>query len=157
MQPEKDLKCRALRLLRTREYSRLELERKLIPLELRPGTLALVLDDLQAKGYISDNRVLESVINRRAAKQGSVRIRQELQARGLASQAVAQAVTALRVTEVARAQQIWRKKYTVAGGRDLVFQDLSLSERSKQVRFLLSRGFTMETIRQVIASPDDAD
>jgi regulatory protein len=47
------------------------LERKLAPFEEQPGSLAVALDDLQAKGFISEQRVLESVVNRRATKLGA--------------------------------------------------------------------------------------
>ena len=77
------LKGRALRLLSQREHSRLELERKLRPFEEVPGELAAALDFLQAKDFINENRVVESVVNRRASKLGASRIKQELTARGL--------------------------------------------------------------------------
>ena len=50
------LKGRALRLLAGREYSRAELERKLAQYEETPGQLAEVLDELQAKDFISEAR-----------------------------------------------------------------------------------------------------
>ena len=100
------LKGRALRLLSGREYSRLELQRKLATFEEEPGSLAAALDDLQAKGFISEQRVLESVVNRRVGKLGAARIKQELQTKGLAPEAVAQAVSELRTTEVARAREV---------------------------------------------------
>ena len=78
------LKGRALRLLSGREYSRAELERKLKTHEETPGELVRALDELQVKGFISEQRVVESVINRRSAKLGTARIRQELQGKGLA-------------------------------------------------------------------------
>ena len=65
------LKGRALRLLSGREYSRHELERKLIAFEEVPGTLAQALDELEAKGFINEQRVLDSVLYRRAAKLGT--------------------------------------------------------------------------------------
>ena len=70
------LKGRALRYLAAREHSRAELECKLAAHEEEPGQLARVLDDLQAKDFISDSRVVESVINRRAGKLGAARVRQ---------------------------------------------------------------------------------
>ena len=48
------LKGRALRLLSGREHSRPELERKLQRFEEEPGSLALALDELAAKGFISE-------------------------------------------------------------------------------------------------------
>jgi regulatory protein len=61
------LKGRALRLLSQREHSRQELERKLRPFEEVPGELAQALDELQAKDFINEQRVIESVVNRRAS------------------------------------------------------------------------------------------
>jgi len=141
------LKGRALRLLSGREHSRAELERKLQRFEEEPGTLALALDDLQAKGFISEQRVVESVVNRRAAKLGASRIKQELQAKGLAPELVAQAVVDLRTSELARAREVWQKKF------DHPPQDAT--ERVKQMRFLASRGFGGDTIHRVVSGAAD--
>lgn len=137
------LKGRALRLLSGREYSRFELERKLGQFEDEPGALAKVLDELQAKGFINEQRVVESVLNRRSAKLGTARIRQELQGKGLAPEAVQEAVARLRSTEVERAHEVWRKKF----GEPPV----DATERGKQMRFLASRGFGGDAIRKVVA------
>ena len=105
------LKGRALRLLSGREHSRAELERKLRTHETEPGELARALDELEAKGFINEQRVLESVVHRRASRLGASRVRQELQAKGLDPAAVADAVAALRGTELERAREVWRKKF----------------------------------------------
>ena len=141
------LKGRALRLLSGREYSRVELERKLAPFEEEPGSLAQALDDLQAKGFISEQRVLESVVNRRAGKLGAARIKQELQGKGLDPQAVADAMTDLRSTELARAREVWRKKFGQPAE--------DATQRAKQMRFLASRGFAGDTIHRVVSGGDD--
>ncbi|MCK9214486.1 MAG: recombination regulator RecX [Rhodoferax sp.] len=141
------LKGRALRLLSGREHSRTELERKLQRFEEEPGSLALALDELEAKGFISAQRVVESVLNRRAAKLGASRIKQELQAKGLDAQAVADAVADLRSTELARARAVWQKKF------DHPAQDAA--ERVKQMRFLASRGFGGDTIHRLVSGGDD--
>ena len=109
------LKGRALRLLSGREHSRAELERKLKSFEEEPGELARVLDALQAKDFISEQRVIESVINRRSAKLGTARIRQELQSKGLDKEAVIDAVASLQSTELARARELWHKKFGEPG------------------------------------------
>ena len=140
------LKGRALKLLAAREHSRPELERKLAPHEEAPGELAQALDELQAKGFISEQRVVESVLHRRASRLGANRVKQELQAKGVGAEAVAEAVDQLRTTEVERARAVWRKKFgepaTDAAGR------------AKQMRFLASRGFGAEAIRRVVAGED---
>lgn len=145
--PPLSLKGRALRLLSAREHSRAELERKLQPYEEEPGSLAQALDALQAKGFISEARVVESVLNRRSAKLGTQRIRQELQSKGLAHEAVQDAVEQLRATEVERAREVWRKKFGAP--------PVDAAERAKQMRFLASRGFGGDAIRKVVAGGCD--
>jgi regulatory protein len=147
--PPLSIKGRALRLLSAREHSRAELERKLQPYEEEPGNLAQALDELQAKGFINEARVVESVLHRRSAKLGTQRIRQELQSKGLAPDAVLQAVEQLRTTEVDRAREVWRKKFG-APPEDA-------AERAKQMRFLASRGFGGDAIRKVVAGACDDD
>jgi regulatory protein len=138
---------RALRLLGTREHSRAELERKLARFEEEPGALAKVLDTLQTKDFINEGRVVDSVLHRRSAKLGAMRIKQELQAKGLEPEAVATAVQQLRATELDRAREIWRKKFGSP--------PVDAAERGKQMRFLASRGFGGDTIHKVVAGGDD--
>ena len=146
VRPELSLKGRALRLLSQREHSRPELERKLGGAETDPTELARALDELEAKGFISEVRVVDSVIHRRAAKLGTGRLRQELQAKGVSAEAVAEAVDRLRGTELERAREVWRKKFGEPA------QDAA--GRAKQMRFLATRGFGGEAIRRVVSGSD---
>ncbi len=91
--------------------------------------------------------MLESVVNRRAAKLGAARIKQELQGKGLDPQAVAEAMADLRSTELARAHEVWRKKFGQPPE--------DAAQRAKQMRFLASRGFAGDTINRVVAGGDD--
>jgi regulatory protein len=141
------LKGRALRLLSGREYSRAELVKKLTPFEASPGELEKALDELQAKDFINEQRVVDSVLHRRSAKLGTARIKQELQSKGLDAGAVLEAVDVLKSTEVERAREVWRKKFGIAPE--------NAAERGKQMRFLMSRGFGSEAIRKVISVADD--
>jgi regulatory protein len=147
------LKGRALRLLSGREHSRAELQRKLAQHETEPGELIRALDELEAKGFINEQRVVESVLHRRAARLGAARVRQELQAKGLDPQAVADAVASLQDTEEPRAREVWRKKFSAPP------QDAN--DRAKQMRFLLTRGFSSDVVRRVVRGsaaafdPDD--
>ncbi|PHM20200.1 MAG: recombination regulator RecX [Curvibacter sp. PD_MW3] len=143
------LKGRALRLLSTREHSRVELERKLARFEQAPGELTQALDELQAKGFISEQRVVESVLHRRAAKLGATRIRQELQDKGLDRALVEQALAGLKDSELARAREVWRRKYDAAPA--------SPAERGRQQRFLLTRGFSAEVVRRVLVGAGAQD
>jgi regulatory protein len=141
------LKGRALRLLSQREHSRAELERKLAPHEEEPGELAKALDELQARDFINDGRAIESVIHRRSGKLGAARVKQELAAKGLSGEAVAAALAQLKDSELDRAREVWRKKFGTPP------QDAQ--EHSKQIRFLITRGFAAEVVRRVVQGADE--
>jgi regulatory protein len=146
--PPLSLKGRALRLLSQREHSRPELERKLVAHEQEPGQLARVLDELQAKDFINHQRVAESVVHRRAAKLGAMRIRQELMAKGLDAESVTATMADLKETELQRAREVWRKKFGSPSADP--------AERARQARFLAARGFTGEIIRKVLGGDDES-
>lgn len=147
--PGLSLKGRALRYLAAREHSRFELQRKLEPFEETPGELAHVLDLLEAKGFIDAQRVIESVVHRRASRLGAARIRHELLGKGLDGETVQLAVARLQSTELERAREVWRKKFREPAS--------DVASRAKQMRFLASRGFGAEAIRRVVAGADEAD
>jgi regulatory protein len=156
--PPLSLKGRALRLLSGREHSRAELERKLATHEQEPGALTRVLDELQAKGFISAQRVVDSVVHRRASKLGAARIRQELQHKGLDPELVQAAVAGLQASELQRARDVWRKKFDPnRAGAGAPALGASPAERARQMRFLAARGFSGDTIRRVVAGADDDD
>lgn len=107
-----------------------------------------VLDDLQARGWLSEARVVESVINTRAARLGWRRLRAQLQQRGVSEDALQAAATQVRESELARAQALWTRRFGRAPGTP--------RERAAQARFMLARGFEMATLRAVWASTGDA-
>lgn len=142
------LKGRALRLLSQREHSRAELERKLAKYEEQPGELSRTLDELTAKDFISEARVVQSVLHQRAARHGAARVRQELLHKGIAPEAVAEAVASLQGSELDRAREVWRRRF------DALPQDAT--ERAKQTRFLLARGFSGAVVSEVLRyDPDE--
>ena len=136
-----------MRLLSMREHSRKELERKLAAHEETPGELQKALDELQAKGFISDERAAESVLQRRVARLGLGRLKQELQAKGLDAALVAQSLERLKGTEVDRARAVWRRKFDAP--------PCDAADRARQSRFLAARGFGGEVIRRVLAGGFD--
>jgi regulatory protein len=143
------LKGRALKLLAAREYSRQELERKLAAREPAPdaGELQRALDELQARGFLDEQRVVDSIVHRRAGRLGVGRIRQELQSKGIDAERVAVAVASLNASEFERAREVWRKRFGEFP------QDAG--QRAKQARFLAARGFSGEVVRRVLNTPDD--
>ncbi len=141
------LKGRALRLLSGREHSRAELTQKLQRFEEEPGSLAQALDELQAKGFINEQRVIESVLYRRAAKLGAARIKHELQGKGLAPEAIDAALSGLKASEHERAQALWQKKFGAL--------PTDAHVAAKQMRFLAARGFGADAIRRVVGGRTD--
>lgn len=140
-----------------REHSRLELERKLRRYETEPGQLGKVLDELQAKGFIDAQRVVDSVVHQRSAKLGLARIRQELQRKGIDRDVSRDALAALQGSEVTRAREVWRKKFghRDADGPSAAVAVPDAAQRARQIRFLASRGFAGDTIRRVVSGADD--
>ncbi len=136
------LKGRALRLLSQREHSRSELERKLAKYEEEPGTLAKALDELAAKDFISEPRVVASVLHQRAPRLGALRVRQELQQKGIAPEAIAEAVASLQHSELERARALWRRRFEAP--------PVDAREYAKQTRFLLARGFAGAVVAKVV-------
>lgn len=143
------LKGRALRYLSAREHSRAELRRKLAPHEEEPGAIERVLDELTAKGFLSEARLVESVVHRRAQRLGAARIRQELQQKGIAPEAMATALAGLQDSELARARALWQRRFGAPPA--------DAAERARQTRFLVARGFAPEAVRRVLAGGGGED
>jgi regulatory protein len=136
------LKGRALKLLGQREHSRLELERKLAPHVEEGEDLGAVLDTLEQRGFISAERVADSVVHRKAARFGTARVAQELRSKGLDDDIVRAATEQLRATELQRAYAVWRQRFGTLPATP--------QERLKQMRFLAARGFGGEVASKVV-------
>jgi regulatory protein len=140
------LKARALQWLSQREHSRQELRAKLLRLggDEQVAVEAL-LDQLAAQGHLSDARFVESRVHARHARFGNRRIELELRQHGLAPDPELR--QQLRDTEMARAREVWRKKFghhaTDAAGR------------ARQARFLAARGFSAEVVHTIVSSDPD--
>ncbi|KRC27198.1 MULTISPECIES: recombination regulator RecX [unclassified Acidovorax] len=141
------LKGRALRLLGQREHSRAELLRKLRPHVQEGEDLDAVLAELEEKDFISEERVVASVVNLRAGRMGAARIRQELQAKGVGGEVVQQALAQLQDTELARAREVWRRRFGEPAADP--------QARAKQVRFLMARGFSGDVVHRVVRGVGD--
>ena len=147
------VKGRALRYLSQREHSRVELERKLsrhvqdTEDASAPAQIAAALDDLDAKGLLSEARTAESVLNSQGRRCGVRRLKQTLQRKGLAPELVASTLQRARGTELERAREVWRRRYGEPA--------TDAAERMRQMRFLAGRGFEGEVIRRVVRGADD--
>ncbi len=136
------LRQRALEALSRREFSRLELQRKLAPHAGDPDALEQLLDTLQQQKLLSDQRFADSLTHRRSEKFGVRRILAELAQHGLSDEITEAQANLLKLNEIDRCEQVWAKKFGVSP------QDAF--ERAKQMRFLAGRGFDGETIAAVL-------
>ena len=146
--PGLSLKARALQWLSQREHSRQELRAKLLRVATDEQVdIEALLDQLAAQGHLSDARFVESRVHARHARFGNRRIELELRQHGLAPDPELQ--QHLRDTEMARAREVWRKKFghraTDAAGR------------ARQARFLAARGFSAEVVHKVVSSDHDSE
>lgn len=147
---ETEVRARALGLLARREHSVLELERKLRQRGYEHELIDPVLKALCAEGLLSETRFAEAWLHSRAARgYGPVKIRAELRLRGLTDLQVQQALAGADTDWGKSAAEVRRKRFGAE-------QPGSLPERARQTRFLESRGFTGEHIRQALrGEPDD--
>lgn len=155
----RSLKARALQWLAQREHSRAELQRKLLPHARAQVALgredagdpaarvAALLDWLEANGYLSHQRFVESRVHARAARFGNLRIRQELAQHGLALDG--EVAASLERSELERAREVWSRRFGEAPA--------DAAARARQARFLSGRGFSSEVVRQVLRRGQDED
>ena len=154
--PEPTLRARALQYLARREYSRAELAAKLRPYaeaedefeQAQPVDIDELLDGLAASGYLSDERAVTQILHARRPRFGAQRIAHELHQKGISHELIEKALPALKETELETAHRVWQKKYG-ALPRDA-------KEKASQMRFLQSRGFSMEVIFKVLRHDDEA-
>lgn len=149
--PQLSLKGRALRFLSMREHSRLELKRKLSKYAEEGDDVDALLDFLEKNNWLSQERFSESLIHRRAARYGNSRIVAELQSHGVAGEALQQLRCGLADSEVARASDVWQRKFGAVA--------TDAEGRGKQMRFLMQRGFSQKAVRAAMrgSCPDDDD
>lgn len=142
---ELSLRARALGLLARREHSAKELQRKLTPHVAESDDLEALLQDLIKRGWISDERFAELVVNAKQSRFGSRKLAHELREKGVDENLVLQATTA--IDDLQNAKTVWQKKYGKSPA--------NRNEWAKQARFLQSRGFGFDVIKQVLK--DDPD
>ncbi|MDR0440680.1 MAG: recombination regulator RecX [Candidatus Accumulibacter sp.] len=140
---ETSLRARALRYLARREYARAELAKKLAPHAESGEEIDAVLDDLVARHLLSDARYAEARVRVRGARLGNARLRQELLAAGVGGETAGNALAGME-DELGRAWEVWRRRYGDDGAAD------DDAGRSRQMNFLMRRGFSGETIRRLL-------
>ena len=144
------LRERALRFLARREHSRIELARKLAPHAESGTQLEGLLDALEARQLLSDSRYVEMRLNARGERFGNARLVHELKQQGIANGLLTAALE-MAGDELPRARKVWQHRFGKQTG------DTDAAERARQARFLMSRGFSGETVRRVLRGGFEED
>jgi regulatory protein len=139
----------AYRHLARRDRSRAELQRVLGTHCDDVDAVEQLLDTLQARGWLSEARMAGQLVDTRRARMGALRIRQELARRGLAAEVIEQATAGLDQSDLATAAALWQKRF---GG-----PAADRKARERQLRFLLSRGFSRAVALKVLRTSGDPD
>jgi regulatory protein len=140
--PELSLRVRAMRYLARREHSRAELHAKLQPYVQEGEDLDAVLDELEKRNWLSDARAATQWVDAKRGRFGTQRIAHELRQKGIAEDLIAETLPQLKETELDAAREVWHRKFGI--------QPQDAKEKAKQVRFLQSRGFSMDVIFKVL-------
>ena len=132
----------AVRLLAVREHSRYELRRKLHGRRYDASLIDGVLDDLERQQLLSDERFAEQYMAQRMRRGfGPLRIRAELEQRGVADPVIAAALE--------RAHPDWEDLLVEAASRKFGEQPgYDLRDLARRGRFLEQRGFPISLIRR---------
>ncbi|MDC9728917.1 MAG: regulatory protein RecX [Methyloprofundus sp.] len=141
----KEIKEACLQYLIRREHSQQELLKKVSEKGYAKPDVLTVIEQLAEQGWQSDARFAESYARSRIHKGiGPLRIKAELQQRGVSDQPFNMAVEDIMGSWYELLQQVYHKKYA-----DIPYADSR--EQLKRCRFLQQRGFTNDMIRRVMA------
>lgn len=113
-----------------------------------PELAAQIVERLQDERLLSDERFVEGLIAiRRRRGVGPLRVRQDLERRGVAPETVERWLNPGGREWLELLREVWRKKFKAK-------QPATHAERAKQARFLQSRGFSFDQIQQVLNGRD---
>lgn len=135
-------------LLSRRDYSRLELQRKLQPKAASAEDLSAVLDDMAERRWQSDERFADAFLHSRSGRYGPLRLTQELQQKGIAD--ARQAVASLDTDWRAQAAQLASRKFTGCNVTDM-------KEKARIYRYLAQKGFSADHIQYALRCLESAN
>ena len=132
------LRSQAVRLLARREYARAELEARLVAKGASRDDIVVVLDELSALGYVSNERFARAFAEQKSGRYSRQRISSELKAKGVDADDIAVALTSAGVEDAPTLEALWQRRFGRPPADD--------REKARQVRFLQARGFSLSAI-----------
>ena len=143
--PDPGLRVRAMKMLARREHSRAELHAKLLPHIQEGDDIEAVLDELARRNWLSDERAATQLIHARRGRFGTQRIAHELRQKGISEELIVAALPALKDGELQAAREVWQRKFGTPPQDE--------KDKARQVRFMQSRGFSMDAIFRLLKEP----
>jgi regulatory protein len=135
---------RAIGLLSRRDYPRRALKERLAKSGFADEAAESAVAALEDERLVNDGRYVEAAVAGRAARgQGPIRIALELRRQGVSAALVAAAVDARAPEWAERARDLRRRRFGTGPPQDA-------TERARQIRFLLQRGFSGDHIRSAL-------
>lgn len=128
-----------------REHSRLEIKNKLKKKDFSENVdIEVLLDELEDNNYLNEERFTESFIRYRSSRgQGPIKISSELSVRGITQVQISNAMQNAEIDWYGGASEQREKKF----GLQL---PLEFKEKSRQMRFLMGRGFNHDMVNKAI-------
>ncbi|MDR2174082.1 MAG: recombination regulator RecX [Burkholderiales bacterium] len=138
-----NLKATVIRMLARRDYGRAELAQRLSRRGVADDEIVSVLDEMTELGFLSDARYAESLVRQKQGRYAKRAIAYTLKERGLDRDTAEAALSALETTDEAdEALALWRKRFSTPPQDE--------RERNRQLRFLLSRGYSTTVAFKVL-------
>ncbi len=133
-----------MRMLVRREHGEQELLEKLAAKGCGRAVAAEVVAELKAQDLVSDRRFVEALVDSRMRRgYGPLRIRHELQQRGIDAALIDDTVDVNDAVWLKQLRAVWAKKFGAAAPDDY-------RQWARQARFLQGRGYSAEQIKQVV-------
>ena len=111
--------------------------------------IASTLDELSAKGFLSDERTAAQLLISKAPRFGVNRLRREMQLKGLDGALISSTLAQAKDGELAHAREVWRRKFGEPPADAKAY--------GKQMRFLAGRGFSSSVIQRILRDHRDSD
>ena len=128
----------AVGLLARREHSEMELARKLMQRKYSQSEIDEVLEKVKSCNYLDDERFVDAfVTSRKNRGQGPLKIKAQLQQRGVASSLIGRFVHDRDECWLDMAAEVYQKKFGTTAPEDY-------AAKVKAWRFMQSRGFTQD-------------
>ncbi len=101
---------------------------------------------LKRRNWLSDQRFAESYVADHRARAGSIKLAYDLRQRGVSDSIIESVLSDNRDSELERAREVWQKKFKAPPA--------NADEKARQMRFLQSRGFPPDVIRNAWVEGD---